>query len=136
MPGPYGKPTTRVSVCLSYVERIRAAAAAFADYAHELGERLISEPSQLAVFWERLTATTSGLVIIDFLDEANWDCFTEARYDEASGVLKLIWEQCGYAISPGHSKEMVPGEMSGFLMRLQSVQVTAKNSLVLFMLRG
>ena len=79
---------------------------------------------------------TKGRVIIDFLDLANWDYFTNVEYDSSSRILKIIWRNYENRPPDDISRMMFPGEIYGFLMKLQSVQVIAVNSITLFMLRG
>lgn len=96
----------------------------------------MSEPAEIESFWRNLVAATGGLVIIDFLDNANWDYFTDVKYEPSTGVLRVVWRDYAGRHMADLTRDVFPGDMYGFFMRLQSVRVVARGSLVLFMLRG
>ena len=63
----------------------------FREIAEKFGPDPITDRSKIAEFFEELQTRTKGLVILDFLDLANWDRIEAFEMDDKSGILTLTW---------------------------------------------
>jgi len=61
----------------------------FGEIAREFGSERIQNPQRIAEFFERLLSATGGLVILDFLDAANWDRIEGFSLD--GDILTLVY---------------------------------------------
>jgi len=107
------------------MDRIRDAADKFVALTRELDGRVLRDGPGIASFWSRLMTETSGLVIVDFLDDSNWDYITAARYETGDGFLQLIWRDYSDRRDGDLSELMFSAKTYGMLMRLQEVRVFA-----------
>ncbi|MGN6646181.1 MAG: hypothetical protein ACTHJT_06600 [Cytophaga sp.] len=58
----------------------------------------ITDLPALDIFLNKLITETEGLIIVDFLDQGNWDCLGSYHIDYSTGYVFLHWHQ--YKIGP------------------------------------
>ena len=78
----------------------------FREIAQKFGPDPITERRKLSEFFEELHARTEGLVILDFLDLANWDRIEAFEMDEKTGILTLTWHDYRSASEDPDEMEM------------------------------
>ena len=73
------------------MKNLEKSAEVFKSLGERFGGNLISDPFAIKEFFNELLAKTSGLVILDFLDLANWDRINSYDLDLKTGLLTLVW---------------------------------------------
>jgi hypothetical protein len=100
----------------------------------------ISDMKEASKFFDMLHQKTRGLVIIDFLDAANWDNFAGHLIDEGKKILFLYWRDYRFKKETPKQKELRTlfsrADLMGLVMRFQSIDVMKTQTFPLFFLRG
>jgi hypothetical protein len=95
---------------------------------------------QAAQFLEKLKVETDGLVIIDFLDAGNWDCFEGIEIDDATGFLKIHWHDYRNVRETALDKEMrmlaFPASLYSLLLKFKELRIVNTKNYPVFTLRG
>jgi len=107
----------------------------------ELGKAVVTNIEEVAVFFSRLIKETSGWVIVDFLDSANWDCLSGFEIDEATNVLFLYWRDYRNTVEDPEDESVrrmaFPVDLCGLMMHFQELRVlSTKLHHPFFILRG
>lgn len=85
----------------SYI--IRNGSKIFEKIFDEFGVNEITDLRLLDQFFERLFNETKGLVIVDFLDTGNWDCFQGYEIDYEAELLTLNWHKYDPSTMAGYT---------------------------------
>ncbi len=78
----------------------------FREIAEKFGPGAITDRSKIDDFFKELETRTSGLVILDFLDLANWDRIENFTMDKESGILTFTWHDYRGVMETSGDKEM------------------------------
>jgi len=112
----------------------------FREIAAKFGPAPIAAPSKIAEFFEELLARTAGLVILDFLDLANWDQIENFSIDKENGILTLTWHDYrGVAETPDEKemRQMVfPASLYACALRVNSVVPIVGKAVAIFLLNA
>jgi hypothetical protein len=89
---------------------------------------------------EQLQEKTDGLVIIDFMDYGNWDCFEGFEVNKSKNTVQLIWHDFRTRQETEEEKEMrqivFPAELYGLFMHFRSFKVLPARNSALLLVRG
>jgi len=97
----------------------------------------LEQASQLL---EKLRIDTEGLVIVDFLDAANWDCMDGIEADIENGFLKIHWHDYRKSKETAQDKEIrmlaFPASLSSLLIKFKELRIVNTEKYPVFILRG
>lgn len=90
------KNVTRIFSILSHqptyaMDTIADSSRIFKEIAVRFGAQPISDSIKLKEFFAELLGRTGGFVILDFLDQSNWDSIESFHLNQESGILTLTW---------------------------------------------
>lgn len=109
----------------------------FRHLAEDFG-RTVDDAEKLQAFFRRLHEETRGLVILDFIDTANWDCFEKYEFDPKTRILTLVWHDYSGLHESAQEAEVrrlaFPGEYYALQLKLRSVEIVSGKNLSLFVL--
>lgn len=112
----------------------------FLEIAEKFGSAPITERSEIAKFFEELFKRTEGLVILDFLDLANWDRIEKFDLDNDTGILTLIWHDFRAATETADDKEMrqmvFPASLYSCALQINSIVPLVGKSLAIFVINA
>ena len=107
------------------------------------GEFPITTLEKASAFLQQLHAATSGCVIIDFLDAANWDCFESFSIHPESGMLQVNWHdfiEQDKQVPRAEDREMMamgfPASLYGMAMQFNRIERVGTEEIACFALRG
>lgn len=117
---------------------IREGTKIFLELASEFEGKIDDE--KVDQFFQRLMTLTRGLVILDFLDSANWDMIQSFRFDRESKNLSLIWHDYEGQEESEEEKSLrklaFPGDSYELHIKLRSIEVIRGKSFCIFVLNG
>lgn len=91
-------------------------------------------------FLQRLLSETRGQVIVDFLDQANWDYFEDFSLDPETRLLTLVWRNYrnrDESDESHHVRSFVfPADWYGLMMKLQSIVIFGRRNFGFVILSG
>ena len=104
----------------------------------------ITSLDDLDLFLNELLTRTDGWVIVDFIDEANWDNLHSYKIDKSNRFLYLNWRD--YREIDGNnnvtddfrevSRMIFPASVYGMIMHFQSLIILRLKEFPVFLLRG
>ena len=119
---------------------IKDGAVIFEDIAEKHCLSQITEPIAIQRFLEELFASTRGLVIVDFLDTANWDHIQSFEFDAGSRDLKLVWRDDdihdGDSLVRDLRREFLGTSASALAISVQTIRSALYRGILLFAVNG
>jgi hypothetical protein len=108
--------------------------------AYDFGDSEIIEANDIDVFFSRLLKDTKGLVILDFLDTANWDRIESYQFEESRRHLTLTWHNYTNAQEGQYEKSVrriiFPADIYRAFLHIQSVVPVPMKESAIFLING
>lgn len=112
----------------------------FADVAGHWPEGVILPGPDISKFFDLLAHETAGAVIVDFIDQKNWDSLTGYSYDEASHFLELYWHDYRALDTedgpPDSDTTFFPLSLYALLVRVREIQIVPAGRTAFFAISG
>lgn len=110
----------------------------FRSLADEWAGDVIAERGEFARFLRKLYERTAGLVILDFIDFANWDQIEGYAFEELTGYLELYWHDYRNAdnVPSKPERDFFPSSLYGLLIRLREIRIIRWSAGAAFLLSG
>ncbi|MDO9484192.1 MAG: hypothetical protein Q8Q84_12505 [Hydrogenophaga sp.] len=112
----------------------------FLDIAGKFENAPITNQAEVGRFFNELNTQLGGLVILDFLDMANWDRIESYKLDPNSGILTLTWHDYRAAVESTERREMrqmfFPAALYSCALQVNSIVPIVGKSLAVFLING
>lgn len=112
----------------------------FLEVAEKFGTAPISDPDKIEALFSELDRRLGGLVILDFLDMANWDRIESYALDRSTGLLSLTWHDFRQAVENEEDKELrqmvFPASLYACALQINSVVPIVGQSTAVFLING
>ena len=112
----------------------------FREIAEKFGQGAIADRSRIDEFFKELETRTTGLVILDFLDLANWDQIEKFTMDTESGILTLTWHDYRDVMETSDDREMrqmvFPASLYSCALQVKSIVPIIGKKLALFFINA
>ncbi|WP_147310735.1 hypothetical protein [Pseudomonas citronellolis] len=114
-------------------------AAIFKSIADKMPADGITDKADIRAFFDELLGLTKGLVIVDFLDTANWDIIE--KYDLSDdGLLDLTWHDYREKEERPEEKEVrefvFPGDRHALALYVDSIKPIAGPNIAIFLINS
>lgn len=114
-------------------------AAIFKSIADKIPPDGISNKADIRAFFDELLKLTKGLVIVDFLDTANWDIIEKYELSD-DGLLDLTWHDYREKEEQPEEKEMrsfiFPGDRHALALYVDSIKPVAGPNIAIFLINS
>lgn len=112
----------------------------FLEIAQKFGNGPMTDPDKVDALFAEFQGRLGGLVILDFLDMANWDKIESYHLDRASGILTLTWHDYRDAVENKKDREIrqiaFPASRYSCALHVNSIVPIVGESLAVFLING
>lgn len=112
----------------------------FHEIAKNFGNDPISDPDKIVSLFAHFQERLGGLVILDFLDMANWDRIESHHLDRETGILTLTWHDYRDAVESEQDREIrqiaFPASLYSCALHVNSIVPVVGESLAVFLING
>lgn len=101
----------------------------------------LKDLGEVGSFFDALIAKTDGLIVVDFLDQANWDCLASYDIDRERGFLFVYWHDyrdvdSSNADTNRPDRFLSPASLYGLFMHFHSLKILRTENYPVFFLQG
>lgn len=119
---------------------LKASSKIFLEVAKKFDNQTIAGSTNVAAFFAELQDRLGGLVILDFLDMANWDRIEKYSIEPESGILTLTWHDYRDKTESEDEKEsrqmFLPASLYQCALHINSIVPIIGKSTAVFLING